>query len=288
MLVKRKDLDNQQALINNWSMANCFPGGKYSLDPVEIDKAYDKYRQQIIDGYHGKPARPWEIIDITRGLDKDAVWVGIEIEMGFKDTYTMKRTREYILDNFDYVTCDIEGGEFPVEATFPPVEVGKLFTSDSYLTQYYNDVLSKRGAATKHSPQDWVGTHVNISTPKYRNNPDSAWSNAMSCVDEALEHIGVGENAYNFRSVSTYSGDAKVCQQLFGRVPYSGINPNSGRSGKWIELKLFNSTTDFEVLQWYVKVSELIAKLIDDDDITTTKAERELRNLATESPIKVA
>lgn len=190
----------------------------------------------------GKGDRPWHLFDLTKDLDPKQAWIGVEYETGYSREEHYRSVVNYIWRASLHSVIDDEGcGHYPCEITFAPVNV-----SDFKSSRYIMDRFLKRNKRVgiekaEHDTRDMVGTHVNISTPSFRQNVIT--QEAVGCV--------LGNSVGNM-SVSD-------CEEVFGRMPYGSIENMNG----YLEGKLFDSTDSIEVWEEYKKVMLRIADVVE-------------------------
>lgn len=202
-----------------------------------------------------KVNRPYELVPITDRLNQDETWIGWEIECGWADQPNYDRVIDYIWRYQNHVTVDIEGAGLPTEITFPPEEASKVFAGKAQVHRFLNWVQRSGVRSARWDEHSCVGTHCNISTPKYRDSQRDRYP-IVAQINRVLESLNEAQK-----------------RQLFGRGrPYGyGYSNGSGRSA-WIEFKLFNSTIDPNRFATYVDTSKGLAALIDaavDGEIVT-------------------
>lgn len=254
-------------------------GASLTLEQAEQGIALIKEGVITSNGYtFSKWYRPWESfrnrdeLPTRLKLNPEKTWVGVEIEIGARSREAMHNIRRYLLDNFDFVTADREGGNYPVEATFPPCEIDKLLAEGSYLNQYYANVLTT-DQVNAHSNTASVGTHFNISTPHTRRNSASTLQlNTGNLIDTIMMDD-------NERDASD-----RLTRKLFGRWPYG----RAYNHDHFVEYKLFNSTRNPEHFAWYVRVMKALIKGADTARWTSGESAnrlRALKRLASKSPL---
>lgn len=241
-----------------------------TLTREQAEKAFEIIKNSIIsaNGYgFGKWSRPWESfkdkdeLPRRKKLDPTKTWLGVEIEIGARSRDDMLWIRRHLLEDYDFATADREGGTYPVEATFSPVESNKILSPKSDLRRYYANVLST-DKVVGHRAGDGVGTHFNVSNPQTRK--EGAGTLTLF-VDEVINNI-----------IRT---DAVATRKLFGRMPYG----RAFSRGFYMELKLFNSTRDISIFGWYVRVVRALVSRKNSDTVQQ-RVERLIR-LSALSPI---
>lgn len=250
-------------------------------------RAVDKEEYATIRAHSmGKGARPWELVPVTKNLDPDDVWIGVEWETGFPSLETYRQVLDYTWATYHFVTVDAEGvGPFFGEYTFAPTNGADFFGGTSPfdgVRQYMREqgiavpttfkdiqfpdldsefMRSLRGTY-RHSNYlvsnwDWAGgqdmrkgsgIHVNISTPTQR----------RSSI--RIEKICTAMNKYLSQLSSAQA------RELFGREPYGFAFARSSEEGgrlTWLEFKLFQTTDDDDLITAYKKVVKRLGMLID-------------------------
>lgn len=181
--------------------------------------------------------RPWHVVPKLRDFSppEGDYGIGVEVEMGFRDL----RAASFIankIKNWKYVALDIEGGTSPIEATFPPVLYSKM-SSKSQVFRYLKVLRDNSALVFNHADTACVGTHINVSkggAPRI---------SASRC-----------ESVYN----EIDNLPRALMLKYFGRSPYGGCYPR----GKYIEYKLFNSTTNGKALRKYINIAVALTDLI--------------------------
>jgi hypothetical protein len=181
-----------------------------------------------------KDWRPWNTLDEYKfNLKGGEYTVGVEIEMGMADGAERLRLVKAI-NKWKHITVDGEGGIYGIEVTFPPILLSKL--NNKHKMFKYLDIL-KEYNIVKHDQWAHVGTHVNVGAN------------------------GITANALNALNATLRTLDNNTKLKYFGREdPYGYGYYNR----KYIEYKLFNSTTDKRKLKQYIKVAVAFTKCIVD------------------------
>lgn len=278
----------QTARAVDWLRTNT-DGQALTLEQAEAGIAALKNGLTFALGYtFAKWHRPWELyrseeeLPNRLKLSRDKVWVGVEIEIGARSVSAMHGIRQYLLNNFEFVTADREGGSYPIEATFPPCEMGKLLAKNSYISRYYTDVLTTN-QVVNHTSNAMVGTHFNISTPHTRRSSHGAdvlAANSNTLIEQLLAESHTATPSGNAR----HNAAGTLVHKLFGRYPY-GV---AYSRGKFVEYKLFNSTRNPEHFAWYARVMKALIKGADERRFTsadTASRMAALRRLAAKSPL---
>lgn len=187
--------------------------------------------------------RPWEMISLTDKLDPKQPWLGFEFETGFNTLAEYQRVINFVWDNIDHVAIDREGyGQYCPEITFSPQNLSAYMdkSADIYRTiQWMNEKGVRMPDIGNH-----VGTHLNISTPAYRDMV--AKGKSTETVVDILNH-----------SILMMPETRMVA--LFGRKPYGLGNAQAS----WIEFKMFRSTDNLNKLDGYMQVSKNFASVME-------------------------
>lgn len=205
----------------------------------------DTIKARTLAVQQAKVNRPWELISLTDKLDPFQPWLGFEFETGFATKAEYDRVINFVWDNINHVAIDREGyGAYCPEITFSPQNLSAYMnkTADIYKTiRWMNENNTKMPA----NIGDYVGTHLNISTPAYR---ALARKGVQKCnlIVDILNHSILMMNDADMRA-------------LFGRVPYGLGN----HTQSWVEFKLFRSTDDLKKLDGYMKVAKNFATVME-------------------------
>ena len=181
--------------------------------------------------------RPWHVVPKLKNWQPPAgdYGIGVEIELGFNTESAARRVAQAVR-NWRYVALDIEGPAHPIEATFAPFAYSKM--SNRMQPFRYLKLLRERpGDVYQHDPASHTGTHINVS------------SQVTSYDYNKLDRLRVG--LYRLSREQNY--------KYFGRNPYGYVNIYSG---KYLEFKLFNSTTDSKVLRRYIHIAVALTELV--------------------------
>lgn len=196
--------------------------------------------QGFIDLY--KWHRPWDVVPKLREFSapEGEYAVGIEVEMGFNSRSDASFIAKKV-QHWKYIALDYEGGDEPIEATFPPFLYNKM-SSKRQPFRYLKLLTDNLDKVEEHDVDDQIGTHVNVSKGGAVANSNRAYQ-----LKSILEDFNYAQNL-----------------KYFGRNPYGYCNTYGG-NGKYIEFKLFNSTTDSKVLRKYIHVAVALADIIYSD-----------------------
>lgn len=247
---KRKNDPYSQAEILNLGDRNFryFSFGRGPSDlpqQLTLTKAREilsELKESYLTHYLHKGTRPWGVMDVTKDLDPDQAWIGIEYETGYEHRDHYRNVVNYIWRASMHSVIDDEGcGFYPCEITFAPVNASD-FNSARYIMDRFLKRNDKAGIGmADHHHLDMIGTHVNISTPSYRAQP--------SIKDN------VGQIMGNSVDLMTPADQ----RELFGREPYGSMES----LGTHIEGKLFDSTDDLETWKKYKKVMLRLADVVE-------------------------
>lgn len=188
--------------------------------------------------------RPWNVVEELKNwrAPEGDFGVGIEVELGFDEGDDVAIAKK--VQHWRHITLDFEGGEYPIEATFPPVRYSK-FGPNSQACRYLKLV---DGVALEHDAYSMVGTHVNVSVGGGQHQDKRYRRDALNSI---LEYANI------------YSLSAQQREKYFGRASvYGGIRT----AGTHYECKMFNSVTDWKVLRRYVDISVELIKLLESEE----------------------
>lgn len=206
----------------------------------EVDFFWGKQHEYVNDIYLGKWYRPWEIVPKLREFSVPAgdYGIGVEVEMGFTSRNSARAIAN-LIKNWKHIALDFEGGQHPIEVTFPPVLLSKM-SSKTQVFRYLKLLRQNSSMLYVHSPSNQIGTHINVSKGGVTSfNP---WRVAI------LYNILVGDEDLSYEEQVKY----------FGRRPYGGCFDQGG----YIEYKLFNSTTDSKKLKQYINIAVALTDLV--------------------------
>lgn len=189
--------------------------------------------------------RPWDIVPKLKNWQAPAgdYGVGIEIEHGFRSNRAASKIVEKI-KNWRHIAVDIEGGEHPIEATFPPFEYSKM-NSRRQPFRYLKVLRDNSDLLFEHEAGEHVGIHVNVSV------------GGGGRFDR--RRVGDMRNVLSMICAGWDANTTALCNKYFGRKPYGYCNDYSG---KYVEYKLFNSTTKSHLLRRYIHIAVALTELI--------------------------
>lgn len=107
--------------------------------------------------------RPWAVVPKLREFapPPGEYGVGVEVECGFINDAAASFIADKI-KNWKYVAVDYEGGDYPIEATFPPFIYSKMRNDRTQALRYIK--LLSHNHSNLVAPKDgYVGFHVNVS-----------------------------------------------------------------------------------------------------------------------------
>lgn len=201
-----------------------------------------------VDNRLFKWLRPWEVVPSLANFKAPVgdYAIGVEVEKGFRNKAAVIKIANVIKD-WKYITLDNEGGNYPLEVTFPPVLLSK-FSKRSQAARYMA-VLQEHKDLIETDLIN-VGCHINVS------------KGGVSCYSEFV----VEEISDIIRDL--YWEDN---YKYFGRNPYGYIYDQ----GKYLEFKLFNTTEDYATLKRYINIAVALTDLVCDTDKWYSMQERE-------------
>lgn len=266
----RRELRNgiSQAIGKNYREAE----NGYVFTKTDVQAYLARELDNILMHRLGKGVRPWQIVNVTKKLDKDQPWIGIEYETGFQTGDEYRKVASYMWNNHKHSAIDGEGGsQFPCELTFSPVTYDVFMSDDCPLDQLYGFMAKENVKVPEYwgdsgydyddddydDGEEEIGTHCNISTPAFR---ALEW--------DKKDDVTAVMNA----SLGTLSETA--LETLFCRIPYGGFYHNGVGAESYIEGKLFRSSHDHNTWKNYKKVIGKIAECIEhlsgmDIEVTT-------------------
>lgn len=245
----------------------------------------------------GKWIRPWDIVPPEKRLDKDKVWVGWEMETGFNSPNHFYNALKWFDNRVKGGCYDQEGsGSYCCEFTFYPTHLEDIQHKGGP-----NRLIKRltKGDITPavHDPDEHIGTHANISTPKSRSTPphmrdseeyrdygyardgdeDDNGCTCEECTADRQRRVAVATarvearrngtlvqypgHQFEYEFERAVEGMAPADRDLlFGRAyPYDTI---CVYHGKQFEFKLFNSTYSIDQWNRYCVVVKHIADII--------------------------
>lgn len=212
--------------------------------------------------YVGKWTRPWDVVPAIKNFQapEGDYGIGIEVEMGFnslEDAQFIAKT----ISNWRHIAIDEEGGNYPLEVTFPPFLYSKL-SANSQPCRYLKLLKKESYRVARHYTDDEVGTHVNVS------------KGGVSRYD-----------SYRLEEVNSFLEDLSYRERLkfFGREPY-GLGNTYGKDNV-IEWKLFNSVTDYKVLKRYINIAVALTDVVASDVEITEEVVMNALNLGYNKPV---
>lgn len=211
------------------------------------DSIVERNMAPRIDGYNAyiplhKWLRPWQVVPKLREFapPPGEYGVGVEVECGFIDDDAASFIADKI-KNWKYVAIDYEGGEYPIEATFPPFIYSKMRNDRTQVLRYIK-LLSDNSSLV--APKDqYVGFHVNVSKGDAGGKCVGFSQARLDRINYALDDLS---NRENFK--------------YFNRNPYGKLYSRGGN--RWVEMKLFDSTTDVATARRYIHTAVALADLL--------------------------
>lgn len=211
---------------------------------------YAAYKQAIANIISRNPTgvwkwyRPWEVVPHLRNFkapDGD-YGIGIELELGFPSREVASSIARAV-QHWKYITLDFEGGNNPIEATFPPVLLSKLNNAQiwRYLMLINSAVVPRDIQNNTYN----AGCHINIS--KGGTIP-SRISDRCATMSRCLYKLHT--NKY------------------FNRAPYGYLYWH----GKFVEMKMFKATTDKKEIKKYINIAVALADLLYSSERITGKS----------------
>lgn len=221
-----------------------FKVGKFDEERVKAWLANEKTNH--LQHRLGKGYRPWDLINVTAKLDKTQPWIGVEYETGYKTNAAYQSVVNYLWQNHPFTAIDREGcGAYPCEITFSPVNMNDFMTPD-YAMDKLIGWMNENDAKKPGHAGSMVGTHVNVSTPAYRN--------AEATQQRTVVRV-LNTSAYNMKDSQH--------KALWGRSPYGYFYQQAPGPNGWIEGKMFDSVGDLAKWQAYKPTMARIATLIE-------------------------
>lgn len=219
----------------------------------------ERNMQPRVEGYNTylslyKWLRPWDVVPKLRDFapPPGEYGVGVEVECGFIDDAAASFIADKI-KNWKYVAIDHEGGDHPIEATFPPFIYSKMRNDRTQALRYIK-LLSDNSSLV--APNDgWVGFHVNVSK-------GGADGKCVTIDYARLDRINYALDDLSYREYLKY----------FNREPYGKLYSQGGY--RWVEMKLFDSTTDVATARRYIHIAVALADLLYSDRRITGESVR--------------
>ena len=205
-----------------------------------------EYRSECLYKWY----RPWAVVPKLKEFSPPVgdYGIGVEVEMGFI-SQTAASTIANLIKNWRWIAVDIEGGSHPIEATFPPVLYSKM-SSKSQVFRYLKLLRDNQSLVEEHDDRSHVGIHINVSKGGVTNY-------------STIRLVQLREQVYAL----SYEDQ----KRYFGRRPYGVANCYSG---KYLEFKLFNSTTDGKALKRYINIAVYLTDLVTSDTPITHESVR--------------
>lgn len=228
----------------------------------------------IGDGYEDlyKWIRPWDVVPKLRDFAPPVgdYGIGVEVEYGFNSLEDAQFIANKV-KNWRYIALDIEGGDDPIEATFPPVLYSKL-NSKSQVFRYTKLLRENQERVHEHDPEHFVGTHINVSKggvvsfhPERREQMYYVLLAARG-ITPVQEYMTWNVNGFGDNPLTQ-----EECEKYFNRIPYGGVYTQQ----KYLEFKMFNSTTDSKAIRRYVNIAVSLTDLLTSDTPITHQSVRE-------------
>lgn len=230
-----------------------FLGGKQVFDEELIQRRLKQHLENLLDHDLGKAVRPWQLVNISKMLDPNQPWVGIEYETGYNSKEKYQQVINYLWRYHDLTAVDAEGcGNYPCEITFSPVNFDDFMDRSYHMDRLLDFMQKKRCTKAGHQEYNMIGTHCNISTPAYR-------KMAASTKGKKAGTMQVCTVLNN--SISNLSSTER--RTLFGRNPYGTFFRRGNKYGDWLEGKLFDSVGSKSKWAGYKKVIANFCDLIE-------------------------
>jgi hypothetical protein len=218
-----------------------------SLTLKESSAILRKVKQHLanreLDGNNvglGKWLRPWTVVPALKNFaaPEGDFGIGVEVEMGFTSLQAVRNVAQKIKD-WKHITLDREGGQYPLEVTFPVMLYSKV-SKRSQVMRYLDILNGVRDTVVDHRTTGGsVGTHINVS---------------MGGIPEIGQYYSRMDNISTV--ISQLGQDLHV--KYFGRRPYGYLYNRR----TYIEFKLFNSQLDPKRLQQYIDIAVSLTKLV--------------------------
>jgi len=222
---------------------------------VDMDKVVALMHERIAEGsfLNWKALRPWVVCDVTAGLPKDEPWIGWEIETGWNRHEDRYKVVSLFNERYMHSCTDDEGyGAYQVELTFSPQTPGYYAKRDNPLHPLLF-VANHKERALIHMPGQHIGTHINFSTPAFREGSYELKQRVEGALNNSLTTLSYQEKLDLFGRGNLYAG-------CFLR----GNEPSESSDGiMWIEGKLFNSTYEWDVAKGYIEVANRLCSVME-------------------------
>lgn len=206
------------------------------------DQILQSALQVTLNVRQAKLNRPWDIVNLTSKLDPKQPWLGFEFEMGFDRKADYDKLIHYIWTDTTHVAVDREGyGAYCPEVTFSPENLAAYMDGSSTIQRLIKWMNDNKTPLANFGEQ-YVGTHLNLSTPAYRKGTGAAQSRYAQLVNNSILTLTQAEHV-----------------ELFGRKPF-GLGT---QQASWIEYKMFRSTDNLKAFNKYVEVSKNLAELME-------------------------
>lgn len=218
----------------------------------ELDCSFDVNYKDYPDTnyfYVGKWHRPWEVVPKLKNFQapEGDYGIGVEVEMGFR-SYADVTFVTNAIKNWRHIAIDEEGGNWPLEVTFPPMVYSKINKRTAQPFRYLQLLKDNINKVETHLPEHLVGTHINVSKANCRIDP-----NRVRYMHSTLTGL------FGFDGEEETSEYPNLAYKYFNRIPYEGCFL---QNSKYVEFKLFNSTPDPDVLVRYINIAKCLFDLI--------------------------
>jgi hypothetical protein len=212
------------------------------IDEAKADEILSSGLRTTLEVRQQKTNRPWEIVNLTSKLDKSQPWLGFEFEMGFDLKKDYDKLINHLWKNTTHVAIDREGyGQYCPEVTFSPENLDSYMNGTSTIHGVIN-WMNENKVKLANFGDTYVGTHLNLSTPGYRNGDAATRRNVLDLINHSILTMTPAEHT-----------------ELFGRKPYGlGTAQDS-----WVEFKMFKSTDDAKQFEKYIQVSKNMAEVME-------------------------
>ena len=241
---------------DSWYGSSVEDRPSFDYRAVDMDKVVAVMHERIADGkfLEWKALRPWVVADVTAGLPKDEPWIGWEIETGWNEHEDRYKVVSLFNERYMHSCTDDEGyGAYQVELTFSPQTPGFYAKRDNPLHPLLF-VANHKERALIHRPGQQVGTHINFSTPAFREADGYTKQRVEGALNNSLASLSFKEKEELFGRGDLYAG-------CFLRGMQEEESTESG--GVWIEGKLFNSTYEWDVAKGYIEVANRLCSVME-------------------------